>query len=102
MAIFCLATDLDDLKARLGRIVVGYTRERKPVTAADLKAEGALTAVLKDALAPNLVQTLKARRPSFTVVLSPTSRTAVTALLRQQRACDWPTTLLRKQALVPT
>ena len=40
MAIFCLATDLDDLKARLGRIVVGYTRERKPVTAADLKAEG--------------------------------------------------------------
>ena len=64
MAIFCLATDLDDLKARLGRIVVGYTRERKPVTAADLKAEGALTAVLKDALAPNLVQTLEGT-PAF-------------------------------------
>ena len=64
MAIFCLATDLDDLKARLGRIVVAYTRERQPVTAADLKAEGALTAVLKDALAPNLVQTLEGT-PAF-------------------------------------
>ena len=59
MAIFCLATDLDDLKKRLGRIVVGYTREREPVTAADLKAEGALTAILKVALSPNLVQTLE-------------------------------------------
>ena len=64
MAIFCLATDLDDLKKRLGRIVVGYTREREPVTAADLKAEGALTAILKDALSPNLVQTLEGT-PSF-------------------------------------
>ena len=64
MAIFCLATDLDDLKTRLGRIVVAYTREREPVTASDLKAEGALTAILKDALAPNLVQTLEGT-PSF-------------------------------------
>ena len=64
MAIFCLATDLDDLKKRLGRIVVGYTREREPVTAADLTAEGALTAILKDALSPNLVQTLEGT-PSF-------------------------------------
>ena len=64
MAIFCLATDLNDLKKRLGRIVVGYTREREPVTAADLKAEGALTAILKDALSPNLVQTLEGT-PSF-------------------------------------
>ena len=64
MAIFCLATDLDDLKARLGRIVVAYTRDRQPVTAAALKAEGALTAVLKDALAPNLVQTLEGT-PAF-------------------------------------
>ena len=64
MAIFCLATDLDDLKARLGHIVVAYTRDRQPVTAADLKAEGALTAVLKDALAPNLVQTLEGT-PAF-------------------------------------
>ena len=57
MAIFCLATDLADLKARIGRIVVGYTRDKTPIRASDLKAEGALTAVLKDALAPNLVQT---------------------------------------------
>ena len=64
MAIFCLATDLDDLKKRLGRIVVGYTRESEPITAADLKAEGALTAILKDALSPNLVQTLEGT-PSF-------------------------------------
>jgi formate--tetrahydrofolate ligase len=64
MAIFCLATDLDDLKKRLGSIVVGYTREREPVSAADLKAEGALTAILKDALSPNLVQTLEGT-PSF-------------------------------------
>jgi len=64
MAIFCLATDLNDLKKRLGRIVVAYTRDREPVTAADLKAEGALTAILKDALSPNLVQTLEGT-PSF-------------------------------------
>jgi formate--tetrahydrofolate ligase len=64
MAIFCLATDLEDLKKRLGRIVVAYTRDREPVTAADLKAEGALTAILKDALSPNLVQTLEGT-PSF-------------------------------------
>jgi len=64
MAIFCLATDLDDLKQRLGRIVVGYTREREAITAADLRAEGALTAILKDALSPNLVQTLEGT-PSF-------------------------------------
>ena len=64
MAIFCLATDLADLKARIGRIVVGYTRDKTPVRASDLKAEGALTAVLKDALAPNLVQTLEGT-PAF-------------------------------------
>ncbi len=59
MAIFCLATDIDDLKARIARIVVGYTYDGKPVTAADLKAVGAMTALLKDALKPNLVQTLE-------------------------------------------
>ena len=64
MAIFCLATDLDDLKERLGRIVVAYTREREPITAHDLKAAGALTAILKDALSPNLVQTLEGT-PAF-------------------------------------
>ncbi len=59
MAIFCLATSLADLRERLGKIVVGYTREHKPIRAAELKANGALTVLLKDALAPNLVQTLE-------------------------------------------
>jgi formate--tetrahydrofolate ligase len=64
MAIFCLASDLDDLKKRLANIIVGYTRDRKPVRAGDLKAHGAMTALLKDALAPNLVQTLEGT-PAF-------------------------------------
>ena len=59
MAIFCLATSLGDLKERLGRIVVGYTRDQRPILARDLKAHGAMTVLLKDALAPNLVQTLE-------------------------------------------
>ena len=59
MAIFCLATSISDLKERLGKIVVGYTRDQKPVLARDLKAHGAMTVLLKDALAPNLVQTLE-------------------------------------------
>jgi formate--tetrahydrofolate ligase len=59
MAILCLATSLADLKARLGRIVVAETRGRQPVTAADLRVNGAMTVLLKDALAPNLVQTLE-------------------------------------------
>ena len=64
MAIFCLATDLDDLKQRIGQIVVAYTREKQPICARDLNAQGALAAVLKDALAPNLVQTLEGT-PAF-------------------------------------
>jgi formate--tetrahydrofolate ligase len=64
MAIFCLARDLDDLKKRLANIVVAYTRDRKPVRAGDLKAQGPMTALLKDALAPNLVQTLEGT-PAF-------------------------------------
>jgi len=59
MAVLCLASDLSDLKARLGRMVVGYTYDDKPVTAKDLKADGAMTALLKDAIKPNLVQTLE-------------------------------------------
>jgi formate--tetrahydrofolate ligase len=59
MAIMCLASDLEDLKIRLGRILVGYTRDDKPVLASDLKAQGAMAALLKDALKPNLVQTLE-------------------------------------------
>ncbi len=60
MAILCLAKDLTDLKERLGRILVAYTYDGKPVFASDLKAEGAMTALLKDALKPNLVQTIEA------------------------------------------
>ena len=64
MAVFCLASDLADLKHRLGRMVVAYTRAGEPVTAHDLKAEGAMAALLKDALKPNLVQTLEGT-PAF-------------------------------------
>ncbi len=64
MAIFCLSTSITDLKERLARIVVGYTRDDKPVTAGDLKAQGAMAALLKDALKPNLVQTLEGT-PAF-------------------------------------
>ncbi|MEE2689349.1 MAG: formate--tetrahydrofolate ligase [Pseudomonadota bacterium] len=64
MAIFCLATDLTDLSRRLANIVVGFTRDRKPVRAGDLQADGSMTALLKDALAPNLVQTLE-NNPAF-------------------------------------
>ena len=59
MAILCLAEDLTDLKARLARIIVGYNLDKQPITAADLKANGAMTALLKDALQPNLVQTIE-------------------------------------------
>ena len=64
MAVLCLASDLMDLKARLGRMVVAYTYDGKPVTAADLKAQGAMAALLKDAMKPNLVQTLEGT-PAF-------------------------------------
>lgn len=59
MAIFCLATDLEDLRQRIGNITIGHTHEQKPVKARDLQAEGAMTALLRDALQPNLVQTLE-------------------------------------------
>ena len=64
MAVLCLASSISDLKTRLSRIIVGYTYDEKPVTAGDLKAEGAMTALLKDALKPNLVQTLEGT-PAF-------------------------------------
>ena len=64
MAVLCLASDITDLKARLGRMIVAYTYDGKPVTAADLKAQGAMAALLKDALKPNLVQTLEGT-PAF-------------------------------------
>jgi formate--tetrahydrofolate ligase len=64
MAIFCLSTDLQDLRRRLSNIIVGQTRDRKPVRAVDLKAAGSMAALLKDAIAPNLVQTLE-NNPAF-------------------------------------
>ncbi len=64
MAIFCLATSLQDLKERLSKIVVGYTRDQKPILARDLRAHGAMTVLLKDAFSPNLVQTLE-NNPAF-------------------------------------
>jgi formate--tetrahydrofolate ligase len=64
MAVFCLASDLPDLKARIGRIVIGYGTDGKPVTAAQIKAQGAMAALLRDALKPNLVQTLEGS-PAF-------------------------------------
>jgi formate--tetrahydrofolate ligase len=64
MAILCLAQDLQDLERRLGNIVIGYTREKTPITASDLSAHGAMTVLLKDALMPNLVQTLE-NNPAF-------------------------------------
>lgn len=59
MAVFCLATSLDDLRERIGNIVIGYTRDKKPVCARELNVEGAMTALLRDAFQPNLVQTLE-------------------------------------------
>ena len=59
MAIFCLATSRQDMKARLGNIIVGYTREQNPIRASELQAQGAMAALLKDAIKPNLVQTLE-------------------------------------------
>ena len=64
MAVFCLSTSIDDLKERLARIVIGYSRAGKPITAGDLNAQGAMAALLKDALKPNLVQTLEGT-PAF-------------------------------------
>ncbi len=64
MAVFCLAKNIDDLKNRLANIIVGYTRDRKPVRAGELKGQGPMTALLKDALSPNLVQTLEGT-PAF-------------------------------------
>ena len=64
MAIFCLANDFEDLLNRLGKIIIGYDRDLKPITCKDIKADGAMSALLRDALQPNLVQTLE-NNPAF-------------------------------------
>ena len=78
MAVFCLARGLPDLQARLGRMIVAQTRDGKNITAADLKADGAMSVLLKDAVAPNLVQTLEGSPALVHGGRSPTSRTAAT------------------------
>ena len=76
MAVFCLANDMDDLKARLGRIVVAYTFDNQPVTAADINAQGAMAVLLKEALKPNLVQTLEGTPALVPTAATPSSRPA--------------------------
>jgi formate--tetrahydrofolate ligase len=95
MAIFCLATNIDDLKRRLGNIVVGHTRGREPVRAHQLNGHGAMAALLKDAIQPNLVQTLE-NNPAFVAARSPTSRTAATRSWPPLRPSSWPTMLSPK------
>lgn len=79
MAILCLSENIADLKQRVNRIVIGYTHDRQPVTVADLKVGGAITLLLKDALRPNLVQTLAHTPALVHGVRSPISRMGVTA-----------------------
>ncbi len=85
MAILCLATSLTDLKKRISKMLIGYTYDRQPVTVADLHVQGALTLLLKDAIKPNLVQTIE-HTPAFIMAVHlPTLPMAVTVfwLLRQ-------------------
>lgn len=85
MAILCLATDMHDLKRRLGRIIVAYTYDGKPVTADDLQATGAMAALLKDALKPNLIQTLDTHLPLCMVVHLPILHMDVTLSVPQRQ-----------------
>ena len=101
MAVFCLATSLADLKERLGRIVVGYTRANLPIHARDLKAHGAMTAILRDALAPNLVQTLE-NNPAF-IHGGPFANIAhgCNSVIATRAARNSPTTSLTEAGFVP-
>jgi formate--tetrahydrofolate ligase len=95
MACFCLSESLSELRERLGRIIVAYTRDRKPITAADLKAHGAMTVLLKEALKPNLVQTLEGN-PAF-IHGGPFANTAhgcnsVLATKLSMRLCEYTVT----------
>ena len=98
MAIFCLATSISDLKERLSRIVCAYTYDGKPVTAGEISAAGAMTALLKDALDPNLVQTLENNPPSSTAAPLPILPTAATACWPPSSASRWQTTPLPRPA----
>mgnify|MGYP002226457110 FL=1 len=82
MAILCLATDIEDLKRRIGNILLGYTNDDKPFTVNDLGVAGAITVLLKDALLPNLVQTTENTAAFVHGAHSPTSHTAATPFWR--------------------
>ena len=83
MAVLCLASDLMDLKQRIARIIVGYNRKGEPITAHDLKAEGAMTALLKDAIKPIWCRHWSTTLPLSTAVPLPTSHTAATLFLQR-------------------
>ena len=101
MAIFCLATSISDLKERLSRIVCAYTYDGKPVTAGEIGAAGAMTALLKDALIRTLCRRWRITPPSSTAAPSPTLPTAATACWPPSSAFRWQTTPSPRQALVP-
>lgn len=102
MAIFCLATSISDLKERLAKIVCAYTYDGKPVTAGEIGAAGAMTALLKDALDPNLVQTSRTTPPSSTAAPSPTLPTAATVSWPPSSASRWPITSSPRPASAQT
>ena len=102
MAILCLASNLHDLKERLKKIVVAYNYDGKPVTAEDLHAAGAMAALLKDAVKPNLVQTLEHVPAIIHGGPLPTSPMAATALWQPVQRCAWLIIPLRKPASAPT
>ena len=101
MAILALADSRADLRKRLGRIVVGFSYDGKPVTAADLKAVGPMMLLLNDALMPNLVQTTEGAPAIVHCGRSPTSRTAPAACWPSALACISPTTSSTKPASPP-
>lgn len=99
MAVLCLASDLNDLKERLARIVIGYTYDRKPVTVKELGYEGALTLLLKDAAKPNLVQTLENTPAIIHEARLRILRTDATVSSLQKQPRSWGTTWLQKLVL---
>jgi formate--tetrahydrofolate ligase len=102
MAILCLSNDLKDLEKRLGNIIIGYRRDKSAVFARDIKADGAMTVLLKDAMQPNLVQTLENNRPSCMAARLPTLRMAATRSSPPRRRSSSPIMSSRKPASAPT
>ena len=101
MAILCLARDLEDLQQRLGSIVVAYRRDKTPIYCRDIKADGAMTVLLKDAMQPNLVQTMETIPPSCMAGRLPISPMAATRWWRPQRRSSLPIMSLPKPVSAP-